>query len=129
MAETTRRVEHHAVVAEVIGPRQVVLTIGSSRGVREGQKFVVFGVGPEIKDPRTDESLGQLEVVKGKGRVIHVQESMCTIETYEFEVETQRYDSGRGHALGWLGGPQEIQSKSYRSFEDVEVSDFARMIS
>ena len=42
---------------------------------------LVYGEGGEIFDPDTKKPLGKLEIVKGTGRVVHVQPKMCTIRT------------------------------------------------
>ena len=119
-------VEHDALVAEILDRWKVVLNKGSKDGVSDGDKFVVFGLGGEIHDPKTGESLGKLEEIKGKGKAIHVQDHMCTIETYEFEIETE---STPLSLLSSLHGPfKEIKKKVYREFVNVQSGDYARKI-
>ena len=90
MAEDTVKpdnaVKHDGLVAEIIGSRRVVLNKGAKDGISQGDRFLVFRPGEEIHDPKTGESLGILEDIKGMGEVIHVQDRMCTIETYEFDL-------------------------------------------
>jgi hypothetical protein len=70
------------VVVRVIDELTVVLNIGIEKGVSKGDSFLVYYVEPEeIIDPVTGESLGCLEIVRGSGSVIHVQDKMCTIKS------------------------------------------------
>jgi hypothetical protein len=64
-------------VAQILSTTQLVLAAGSEDGVREGMEFVVYALGRQISDPETGQSLGQLEMVKGRVKVSYVQEKMC----------------------------------------------------
>jgi len=66
-------------VAHVQNDFQVIINAGSMNGVNEGQRFQVYSIGEEIFDPDSGESLGSLEVIKGTGRVIHVQDKIATL--------------------------------------------------
>jgi hypothetical protein len=68
-------------IVRILNPTQVVLGAGSEQGVREGMTFVLYSLSDEIRDPETGESLGQLEIVKGRVRVTHVQQRFCTATT------------------------------------------------
>src|SRR5688500_9470734 len=60
---------------------EVVLNIGAGDGVELGQRYVVFALGPELRDPVRGDSLGHYEIVRGIGKVSHVQERMCRLES------------------------------------------------
>ena len=62
-------------------PVEVVLNRGARDGVKLGDRFLVFGEGPHITDPDTGTDLGQLELVRGRGEVVHVQQHLATIRT------------------------------------------------
>ena len=66
-------------VAQIIDQYTIVINLGSQSGVRLGKRFLVYGIGPEIKDPTTNQSLGQLELVRGTGVISHIQEKMATL--------------------------------------------------
>lgn len=66
-------------VAKVIDRYTVVINRGEKHGIKVGQRFLIYSIGDEILDPDTNESLGNLEIVKGTGRVIHSQEKIATI--------------------------------------------------
>lgn len=75
-----------ALVAEVLDEKTVVINRGSAHGVKEGQRFLLYKLsGKQIIDPKTKESLGELEVLKGIGRVTQVQERMAKVESDNHE--------------------------------------------
>ena len=112
-------VNHDGRVAKVLSDREVILNKGANDDIKEGLRFVVFSIGDEILDPNTRESLGCLELVKGKGEVVHVHERICTIETYEYDYVTQTSNF-------ILGG--EEKRRVYRTFQNVSSGDYARII-
>ncbi len=69
---------------------RLVMNKGSIDDIRVGEKYLLFELGEELFEPDTGESLGKLELVKGKGKVIHVQERISTIETIESEKRIYR---------------------------------------
>lgn len=71
-----------ATIAIVINDYRVVINRGTLHDVREGQRFLIYNLSEEeIRDPSTNEPLGKLEIVKGTGKVIHVQDQIATIES------------------------------------------------
>jgi curli biogenesis system outer membrane secretion channel CsgG len=67
-----------ARIAKVDGNR-AWLNIGSSAGVKVGDKFTVFNVGDAIVDPDTGATLGVDEKETGTGAVTEVQERFAVI--------------------------------------------------
>ncbi|MER9666697.1 hypothetical protein [Mesorhizobium sp. M0185] len=74
------------VVTVMDSGKAVVINRGLRDGVGQGDAFLIFGIGPNITDPETGEDLGQLELVRGRGKVAHVQERMATIVSTEVKV-------------------------------------------
>jgi hypothetical protein len=70
-----------AAVAKVIDDCKVVINRGLSNGIRESQRMLIYRIDEEIKDPDTGESLGNLELVIGTGKVIFVQEKIAILES------------------------------------------------
>ena len=68
-------------VAKVIDPHTVVINAGANNEIRIGQRFQIYSLGDEVRDPVTGESLGHLEMIKGSGSVAHVQDKMATIKS------------------------------------------------
>ena len=73
-------------IARILSPTRVVLAAGLEEGVREGMEFVIYELSDPIFDPETKESLGQLELHKGRVRVLHVQERLATATTLNRKV-------------------------------------------
>lgn len=72
-----------AHVAKVIDEYRVVINQGSNDGVELGDKYLIYGVGEEITDPISGNSLGVLEIVRGRAKVIHLQPTIATLESIE----------------------------------------------
>lgn len=70
-------------VIRVLSSTEVVINRGSEHGIHSGSRFLIFVLGDEIRDPDTGESLGQLEVVRGKAKVKHCQAKITTLESSE----------------------------------------------
>lgn len=118
-------------VAKVLSKTQLVLNVGSEDGVRENSSFLVYSIEAEdILDPVTGDTLGKLEYVKGSGHVIHLQEKMCTIET--FEKDRGRRIIKRKNPLWGISGieteTEEIPSGELKTFDNVVVGDYAKLI-
>lgn len=79
-----------AIVVNIINPLRVVFNRGTLHSIKIGQRFLLYKLSEEeIKDPISKESLGFLEIPKGTGKVIHVQEKISTIESDRTEPSEQ----------------------------------------
>jgi len=108
-------------VVKTLSPERLVMNLGSNDGVTPDMKFLVYTPGEEIIDPETKKSLGVLEHAKGRGRPVHIQDSMSVIETYEFEIfKREGGDSEEG------GEPQFEKIK--RVFDGVDLGDQVKQI-
>lgn len=93
-------------VAQVRDDRTLVVNRGSNDGLREDQTMLVYELSDdEIIDPETEESLGKLEIVKGKGIVTHVQDQMATIESITKEPTGSGGSQQQSQSRGPMGGP------------------------
>jgi len=116
-------------VVHVIDDYSLVINQGSAEGISLLDTFLVYGTGPELTDPISGNSLGVLEIVRGRARVRHIQEHMTTIESSEsrFGPKTVRKFN---NSLGLLGmGPtteEQPPQPIMLPFEDPKVGDFAR---
>jgi hypothetical protein len=118
-------------VIEIISPMQIVLNCGRANGILEDQKFIVFGLGKKLKDPETGEELEQLEILRGRGKAIHIQDKICTIESYQIS-DTHRSITRKTNlgTFGLIAGPTEeteIQRRK-KPFDEVQIGDKARLI-
>lgn len=125
-------------VAKVRDEYCLVINKGSNDGVQVGQRFLIYTLGEEIYDPDTQKSLGQLEIVKGTGKVTHLQPTMATIQS---DMRTspskiiRRIKKNDPFGLGTLAralGTDEVVEESLPTetvpFEDTEVNDIAKPI-
>lgn len=110
----------------------VTINRGKEQGIKNGQTFVIYALGNEVFDPDTNESLGILEIPKGQGTVVHVQEKMATILSNKFDVEEEEYEPLHRHsalsiALGG-SGRRTRKIKDRLPFSGVETNDLAKPI-
>lgn len=72
------------MVVKVVDDYRIVINRGSENDVKTGAQYLIFGLDDEIVDPVTKESLGKLEVVRGRARVTHVQGRLATLDSSGF---------------------------------------------
>ncbi|WP_050803430.1 hypothetical protein [Selenomonas infelix] len=127
-------------VAKVTNAEELVLNAGQADKIQEGDRYLVYGIGEEIFDPDTKKSLGCLEVVRGTGKVVHVQERMCTIRTdmkEPIKIEKKRKrmlptTSIMSTLTGFHDRVEEIEYTEMpeaKPFDNPEVGDHAKPIS
>ncbi len=110
---------------------KLVINAGANQGIKTGNRFLVYALSEhEIIDPDTGESLGYLEIVKGTGKVIHVQDKMCTIESDVYEANPSTTVTRTKNPLFGAYGITEEQSssKAHIPFEYPKIKDFAKKI-
>lgn len=118
-------------VVKVIDEYKLVINVGTDDGAQVGQKYLVYSIGEEeIFDPDTNESLGHLELVKGTGKITHVQPKMSTIESCEYTktpIKTVRKNPMLG---AWADYTETTETSTVvNPFENPEAGDFAKRIS
>ncbi len=79
------------MVADILTPLKLVLNKGSDDGVTLRDQFMVYGLGAPVKDPSTGEELERLEIVRGVGRVVHLQKKISTLESTETHIVPRKY--------------------------------------
>lgn len=139
MVESASESSYFASVVRVIDQYSVVINKGSDDGVSKGDQFLVYFIETdELLDPETGESLGKLEVVRGTGSAVHVQEKMTTVKS------NRTVSRGRvvrktlpranplfgNHLLGNLGGSETIEEPAREAlpFDGVRVNDKVKPI-
>jgi hypothetical protein len=142
-AETKLAKIVHLVDPDYSGrPLEVVINRGSSNGVKAGDRFLIFGIGPHIADPDTGEDLGVLELVRGQGDVVHVQEHLSTIRSIErrrtrparrIVRESANSASTMARAFGVIPSTsgvieEELAPEVEVPFNSVQLGDFAKPI-
>lgn len=135
---TKQKIELLIKVAKVRDEYCLVLNKGSKNGLKVGQRFLIYSIGEEIFDPDTKESLGQLEIVKGTGKVTHLQPTMATIQS---DMKTslsktitrikKKGPYGLSSFAGILGTDEVIEENlptETVAFENPGVNDIAKPI-
>lgn len=124
-------------VAKIIDDYTIVINKGSKNGVKEGQRFLIYEIGEEIFDPVTKESLGKLEIVKGTGKVAHLQENMATISSDMKAPPLRNIKRVRGSSQSSFWGlrsmfePDEIEEQlpsEKIAFDNPKVGDLVKLI-
>lgn len=112
----------------------IVMNRGTEHGVKNGDKFLVVGLGPMITDPDTQEKLEQLEIVRGKVSVFHVQDKISSARSCEFErssdvKEIKKVTSRGGGMVGFLGAQDTVTEsikpgdERLKELNDVQLGD------
>lgn len=114
---------------------QASLNVGSNDGISMGDRFLIYTLSEhEILDPETNESLGFLELVKGTGKVIHLQEKMCTIESdmyNDFSTKTITRKQGSPSLSAFYGSTvteEVIPNRKHLKFKNVSEDDYAKLV-
>lgn len=109
-------------VVSILSPYKVVINIGTDNGIRQGQKVLIFGLSNDtVKDPETGEDLGKIEIVRGRGRVTHVQEKISTVESTEKETNGKRIVKNYSGFQALMGHASEetVFNNDLKEFEEV----------
>lgn len=105
----------------------LVINRGSLDGVEEGDLFLVYYVEPdELFDPETNESLGKLEIVRGTGRAVHVQEKLTTIKSNMLDntsAKTIRRSSHPFNVIGLGSETVEESARELKPFDSPAIGD------
>lgn len=118
-------------IVKIISEYKVVINAGSNSFVKEGDIFEVFEPGAEVFDPETKESLGTLDFVKAKLRVIDVFPKMSVCENRDGTVQRSLIS-----ALSWTVPdqvPLNVQSTDISGgyegvSQKIKVGDFVRKV-
>jgi len=118
-----------ATIAALIDEKRIVINRGSQHDIKIGQRFLVYTLSDEIiKDPETQEDLGRLEITKGTGKVIHVQDRMAIIESDQRSPSTRKIYRSPWQILYY--SPDEITEfpGELLPFKDAKVGDKVKPI-
>lgn len=116
-------------VADIISPFKLILNCGLEAEIVKGDVFLIYSLTIPIKDPVTGEELEAAEIIKGRGKVIHSQKKICTIESIEQEKGRSKIIR-KNQSIGlFMGATEEtISDPNNLPFEDANIGDYARLI-
>ena len=101
------------------------MNLGQSEGVTTETRFLIYRIGPEIRDPDTSESLGNLEVAIGQGKPKHIQAHLTTVIPAHTRTRIRKLSSWMVSMTGTA--EQEIEEPI--SFDEPCVGDLVRVVS
>jgi hypothetical protein len=111
-----------ATVAALIDAGRVVINRGAQDGIRFGQRFTIYELSEQdIVDPATNESLGHLEIIRGTGSVVHIQDRMSIVEARPKDAIADLFSprnqvfTFKGAKVGDLADPSNALSDTKRS--------------
>lgn len=113
-------------IVKVINSYKFVVNLGSSNSdIVQGQRFKVINIGEEILDPETGDSLGKLEIPLGIAEVIHVQDTISTLQSCDYIATEPRREitittKGDAFSGGALSGFAKALSSMSDKKETVE---------
>jgi len=117
-----------AKVAKIIDDSKLVINRGKADGIREAQRVLVYCVdNEEIKDPDTGKSLGFLELVKGTGKIVSVQENFATIQSDQEKNYTREFKSPYSDII-LMRGREVIHESRIIPFDNPQVGDLVKPI-
>jgi len=124
--------EKEIKVIGIITPYQIVLNKGTEDGVKNGLRVLVYGLGQEMRDPDTNEVIEQLEIIRGRGKVVHTQKKICTVDCTDVQETptTIKKRSGIQPYISIFGSGETEESEIRRTqlpFTDVQIGDRARI--
>jgi len=115
-------------VVEIITPYRIVINAGREEGIREGMQFEVYALGKELTDPDTGQALEKLEIMRGRGQAIHVQNKISTIVSTEGGYMPPFASLGSSTMFYTTRALKDTQL-TLMPFEKVQIGDFVRAIS
>jgi hypothetical protein len=71
-------------VIQILDDYRLIVNIGLKDGIRKGMNFFVYQLGIDIKDPETELSLGNIEIVKHRLKVVHAQDNFSIMRSDEY---------------------------------------------
>ncbi|HEY4392556.1 MAG TPA: hypothetical protein VGP64_00765 [Polyangia bacterium] len=113
-------VKKEGKVVRILSKHEIVVNLGLTDGVLNHHEFLVYRPGDELRDPDTGESLGTLEIVKGRGMPKHIQERLTTLRSSETRT-TRTHESS---VFKLAGLSRDVQTEV--PFSDVEIGDLVR---
>jgi hypothetical protein len=108
---------------------RIMINRGADDGIKVGDQFLVYGLGPEISDPDTGANLGRVEIVRGRGAVTHLQSRMASLTSIERRQRTRRTVPvpGDNSILSMVSqvAPREVVEEDL-PFLGVQIGDMAK---
>lgn len=117
-------------VLKVIDDYKVVINKGKRDGVCINQRFLIYYLSKEdMIDEDTGENLGKIEYVIGKGRVVHIQDTMATLESIETVITSKKTIRKLNNVFGMANEETIIEpNEQLVSFENCKKGYLVKSI-
>lgn len=117
-------------VIKVIDDYKIVINKGSTHGVTDDSRFLIYREGEELFDPDTKESLGSLELVCGEGTPEHIQPQMTTLYSAKTVLKKTKTVRKTGPYGGLFGNSEETYDPeiTYLPFENVDTDCIVKQL-
>jgi hypothetical protein len=116
-----------AKVIRILDEYTVVINKGSSDGLTAGMRFLIYEIDPEeLIDPDTKENLGKLEIVKGIGKILHIQDKIATLQSDKFTT-SQRIRKPIQSLKTFMGEVESFDT-DMEPFKDIKNGDLVKRI-
>jgi hypothetical protein len=112
-------------------PIEVVIDVGAQQGVKPGDRYLVFGEGPDIRNPYTGKDTGPLELVRGRGKVVELRDRSATVRSVEWRLATKPQSGSNFTGIRLRPGKLiegDPDPNMTMPFEHVRLGDQARPI-
>lgn len=117
-------------VVEIIDEYNIVINIGSEKGIENYARFLIYNIGKELTDPDTNESLGCLEIVCGEGKVSHIQDKMTILTSAKEKTYSKKRIVKSSGLSPLFGTTEEIYEpeSTIEPFKDVAIGSLVKQI-
>lgn len=124
--------DYIAKVVKIIDDYSVAINKGSADNISIGKQYLLLGIGEEIFDPDTKDSLGKIELVRGKVIVMHVQDKIATLTSDEWTKPRGKRTIKRQNQVWSMIGGSETEIINEQSelipLNSPEISDVIKGI-
>jgi len=124
-----------AKIIKIIDTYTAVINKGEKDDVQLGDLYLIYEMGEELFDPDdSSKSLGKLEIVKGRGKVGHVQENVSTIEAIkekrsgDVKTTTTTNESLFEELISSVVVREAFETEEQMPFKNVKLGDFAKVV-
>jgi hypothetical protein len=110
-------------VLSILSKTRVVVAAGTVEGIKVGTRFFMYAIGPEPigSDGTVYEPV---ELIRGYGRAIHVQNTISTIESEETMTDYRVISAG----YSTFARPESKEVSVVKPFDSIQKGDYARVI-
>lgn len=109
-------------VAEIIDQYTIAINIGQDQGVLKGMKFQVIKPNIKIKDPQTEEILGEYDLIKATVEIVDVDEKFSIAKSYDtISTSFLPFPKFKNKQV------KKIPADSYAVEKNIQIGDYVRL--